>query len=230
QSNIERRRLTVECRERLSRHIQGRLGIPIKPSEVRLHPNAADPYTWKILPEKEHLLSSAFSKNISEHSIGVYRLLCEGVGVTFEAVPSKVPNRDGPDSLVSVRNYSISGAPQINKRYSFNVQKSASLPRLTKSTEKMLSSLRNYLKQVCQLHISQRQLQSQVRSYAASADYFRGIVLQCFQGLDEVILVLEKVKTGVFLEGPEMLRHHAIPIHCSITCHDISIAITQPCS
>ena len=116
-SNIERRRLRDECREKLSNHIrktpnstqkarilkispEERLGIPIKPSEVRLHPNAADPYTWKILPEKEQFFSSVFSKNISEHSIGVYRLLCEGVSVTFEAVPSKGSSRDVPDSLV----------------------------------------------------------------------------------------------------------------------------------
>ncbi|KAL8643185.1 MAG: hypothetical protein Q9228_000170, partial [Teloschistes exilis] len=35
-----------------------------------------------ILPEKEHL----FKKHLSKHSIGAYRELCRGVGVSFEAV------------------------------------------------------------------------------------------------------------------------------------------------
>ncbi|KAF2806406.1 uncharacterized protein BDZ99DRAFT_348577, partial [Mytilinidion resinicola] len=87
-SNVERRRLREECREKLSKHIQRRLNITIRPSEVRLNPSATDPYAWKILPEKEGLLSKIFSKNISEHSIGAYRELCEEVGITFEAVPS----------------------------------------------------------------------------------------------------------------------------------------------
>ncbi|KAK3169330.1 hypothetical protein OEA41_008713 [Lepraria neglecta] len=59
-----------------------KLGISIEPVEVRLITSADDPYTWQILPEKEHL----FKKHLSKHSIGAYKELCREVGVSFEAV------------------------------------------------------------------------------------------------------------------------------------------------
>ena len=59
-----------------------KLGISIEPAEVRLITSANDPYTWQILPEKEYL----FKKHLSKHSIGAYRELCRGVGLSFEAV------------------------------------------------------------------------------------------------------------------------------------------------
>ena len=65
---------------------ESRLGIIIEPSQVRLIPGPDDPYIWKVLPEKGELFSKIFSKNISDHSIGAYKELCEGVGTTFEAV------------------------------------------------------------------------------------------------------------------------------------------------
>ena len=59
-----------------------KLGILIEPADVRLITSANDPYTWQILAEKEHL----FKRNLSKHSIGAYRELCRGVGVSFEAI------------------------------------------------------------------------------------------------------------------------------------------------
>ena len=63
------------------------MGISIEPSQVRLITGTDDRYTWKVLPEKKHL----FSKNISDHSIGAYKELCEGISVAFEAVPASIP-------------------------------------------------------------------------------------------------------------------------------------------
>jgi len=59
-----------------------KLGILIEPVEVRLITSSNDPYTWQILPEKQHL----FKKHLSKHSIGAYRELCRGIDVLFEAV------------------------------------------------------------------------------------------------------------------------------------------------
>jgi len=59
-----------------------KLGISIEPAEVRLITSADDPYTWQILAEKQYL----FTKHLSKHSIGAYKELCQGVGVSFEAV------------------------------------------------------------------------------------------------------------------------------------------------
>ena len=63
-----------------------RLGIMIEPSKVRLLPRPDNPYTWKVLSEKQAL----FSKNLSDHSIGAYKELGAGVGETFEVVPTQL--------------------------------------------------------------------------------------------------------------------------------------------
>ena len=67
-----------------------KLGLSIKPEDVRLMTNADDPYSWQALPEKDHL----FKKQLSKHSIGAYRALCREVGVSFEAVLTTRPNPD----------------------------------------------------------------------------------------------------------------------------------------
>jgi len=59
-----------------------RLGLHIEPAEVRLITGRDDLYTLQTLPEKNHL----FKKQLSKHSIGAYKELCRGVGVSFEAV------------------------------------------------------------------------------------------------------------------------------------------------
>jgi hypothetical protein len=45
-----------------------------------------------------------FSKNISDLSIGAYKQLCKGVGLTFEAelVTTRISAANVPDSIISV--------------------------------------------------------------------------------------------------------------------------------
>lgn len=59
-----------------------KLGLSVRPEDVRLITSADDPYMWQILPEKRHL----FTKHLSKHSTGAYRELSRGIGVSFEAV------------------------------------------------------------------------------------------------------------------------------------------------
>ncbi len=61
-----------------------KLGISIEPAEVRLITSGDDPYTWRVLLEKQHL----FIKYLSKHSIGAYRELYRGVSILFEAILS----------------------------------------------------------------------------------------------------------------------------------------------
>ena len=98
-SNLDRSAYRTKCRQKLSEHIRkiwpssgeyerltslevAKLGILIEPAEVRLITSSNDPYTWHRLPDKQHL----FEKHLSKHSIGAYRELCRGIGVSFEAV------------------------------------------------------------------------------------------------------------------------------------------------
>jgi len=62
---------------------ENRLGISVESSQVRLITNGDGSYTWAALPGKEH----PFSKHMSEHSIEAYKKLCEGIEVTFKALP-----------------------------------------------------------------------------------------------------------------------------------------------
>ena len=74
----------------------------IKPSDVRLNLRANDPYAWKVLPGKEAFYSQIFAKSLSDHSIGTYRLLCEEVGKTFEAVLSVAQVAKVPETIMMV--------------------------------------------------------------------------------------------------------------------------------
>ena len=65
---------------------ESKLGIRVEPSRVRLMPRSEDRYLWKILPEQKDKLSKLFEKNISDHTIGACKELCEGVEEVFEAV------------------------------------------------------------------------------------------------------------------------------------------------
>ena len=65
-----------------------KLGIKVKPADVRLITTADDVYAWRFLPGKQHL----FDKHLSKHSVGAYRELCREVGISFEAVPLSTLN------------------------------------------------------------------------------------------------------------------------------------------
>jgi len=57
---------------------------------------------------RQHWLSELFSKNMSDHSVGAYRELGEGVDKVFEAVPSTETMANALNSIVSVRKRNIS--------------------------------------------------------------------------------------------------------------------------
>ncbi|KAJ2984181.1 hypothetical protein NUW58_g6126 [Xylaria curta] len=84
QSNIDRTKWRTKCRKLLAEHIKTKLGLHVDPSQVRLTTSLEDGYAWETLPETKYL----FSKNLSDHSIRAFKILCCSVGVTFEAVRS----------------------------------------------------------------------------------------------------------------------------------------------
>ncbi|KAH8708388.1 hypothetical protein GQ44DRAFT_830806 [Phaeosphaeriaceae sp. PMI808] len=122
QSNVDRDQWRVLCRERLSNHIQSTLGINVKPSEVRLSPSPNDPYAWKILPEKRRFFSEIFTKNLSQHSINAYKTLCEGVGISFEAVYASTYDTSELNYLTSLRSHDVSFSAKIDHLQSANVK------------------------------------------------------------------------------------------------------------
>jgi len=53
--------------------------------------------------------------------------------------------------------------------------------------------------QLRRMRDSNRQLQEQVSSYAATTEYLKSILSKCFQGLGTALPVLEELKKGVSL-------------------------------
>ena len=83
-----------------------KLGISIEPAEIRLITSANDPYTWQILPEKQYL----FMKHLSKHSVGAYKELCQGVGISFEAVLAPESSDAAEGKLLEERRGAMVGA------------------------------------------------------------------------------------------------------------------------
>ncbi|KAG2026553.1 hypothetical protein GB937_001334 [Aspergillus fischeri] len=85
-SNEKRARRRQECREALANHIYNRLGLRIAPSKVRLQPSPDDGYAWSVTDKSAHLLRDSLSSG----SVGQYEAICEGLGVSIEAVHPEV--------------------------------------------------------------------------------------------------------------------------------------------
>lgn len=69
--------------------VDKRLGITVKPAEVRLKYEGKPPHIWHIADSNiEHL----FQKQLSKHSTGAYIQLYDGVGQSFwaEEAPTEV--------------------------------------------------------------------------------------------------------------------------------------------
>lgn len=74
-------------------YLDDTLGLKIHPPDVRLIPNATDPYSWGPIPGKETMFKDIlFAKHLSKLSIGPLMELCRGVGKTFRAIkPADLP-------------------------------------------------------------------------------------------------------------------------------------------
>ncbi|QVM10715.1 hypothetical protein D8B26_005368 [Coccidioides posadasii str. Silveira] len=86
-------------RSDLRRECQDTLGIRIPPDEIRLMPASHDPYRWRIRKKSTTTpshLDMLFTKHLSRHSTRTFKLLRDGVGKAFYAVPA---NDGSPDCL-----------------------------------------------------------------------------------------------------------------------------------
>ncbi|KAK8095257.1 uncharacterized protein PG998_014481 [Apiospora kogelbergensis] len=83
--------VTIEDAPNAATRKQPHIGVKIDASEIRLITSEKDAYGWQRLPEAEPL----FAKHLSDHSVGAYTRICEGVGRTFEAVVS--PHYNGEE-------------------------------------------------------------------------------------------------------------------------------------
>jgi hypothetical protein len=53
--------------------------------------------------------------------------------------------------------------------------------------------------QLCKMNGSNHQLQEQIKKYAATAEYFKSMLIKCFQGLETTLPVFEELKKDISL-------------------------------
>ncbi len=110
--NQKRTQWNRKCREKLAANIRkthqhlvdasdnvsldSRLGITVKPSQVRLKTNDDDPYTW----EKTEAISYLFTKNLSEFSIKSLQKLCECIDDNCVAATWKPSSKASRTALI----------------------------------------------------------------------------------------------------------------------------------
>ncbi|KAI9776363.1 MAG: hypothetical protein M1839_000443 [Geoglossum umbratile] len=199
-SNLERAKWRARCRQRLSEHIQSKIGISIEPSQVRLITCVDDPYNWTFLPEKWHL----FGKHLSKHSIGAYMELCRDVGISFEAVAAgastqctaQVKQDDAPPSQPDVSFLAkIQQLEAENSRLTSELnqwqEQAVRESELKGHTEEEVNQLQSAL-QAAQTDI--QQMRHEINNWALTADFFRKSTIKSCRGLNEAFLLLEKLK------------------------------------
>ncbi|KAI0398859.1 hypothetical protein F4802DRAFT_613309 [Xylaria palmicola] len=182
--------------------LKAKLGLRLPPSQVRLHTTREDAYSWKILPEMQHL----FSKNLSDHSVGAYKELCDKVGVAFEAVQS-IP--ESPQTLPGQRTWSSahprprSFTSQISKLQAQNDLLSEQL-RVVKLQLETEVNLRASLNEKLKLAYERSEhLQKELQAAARGETYFRSMAFEYSRGISKLVPILNQLQAnpGITSDG-----------------------------
>ncbi|KAH7418686.1 hypothetical protein BKA64DRAFT_654991, partial [Cadophora sp. MPI-SDFR-AT-0126] len=201
-SNLERSKWRSKCREELSKHIQEKVGILIEPSQVRLVTGADDLYTWKVLPQKKHL----FSKNISDHSIGAYKELCEGIDSAFEAVPvaTTTQTRFGEhvqETLISLGPPQASFSAKIDKLREENENLERELKQWKDQATAECKLRQESEKERNQLRDANQTLHCELQKSSMAADYFRSSISQYSQMVARIMPLMGELRNGLNVDG-----------------------------
>ncbi|KAF3351585.1 Polygalacturonase [Verticillium dahliae VDG2] len=191
QSNVERAEWRAKCRKMLPQHLEARLGIILDPSQVRLQTSREDAYDWQVLPEKQHL----FEKNLSNHSIRVYKELCDSVGVSFEAVPkATAPAYSGQQTFSSAPSEPLSFASRINELQVQNAYMSQQLQLLKLQLEAEVKQRLNLDDKLKLSYDRTEELQSDLKSAARGESYFRDIAMKYSRGISRLVPILDELQ------------------------------------
>ncbi|KAH8765341.1 hypothetical protein F5883DRAFT_421083, partial [Diaporthe sp. PMI_573] len=145
------------------------------PSAVRLNPRNTDFYSWRVVQGKEEVFSKIFARNLSDHSIGIFRLLCNEVGKSFEVVLSCAQGSTS-NCIMSAQKIEPSFSDIIgqlqeeNKRLSQQIQQATNKAN-TEYSRRQIAEEENH-----RLRSNQLWLEKQVRERAHAVEFFQGIV------------------------------------------------------
>ena len=175
---------------------ENRLGILIEPSQVRLVTTSDDPYTWAALPEKRHL----FSKNISDHSIGAYKELCEGIENIFEVIPAIAAGcLQGDVALDNLQNFGqkSSFTAKIDDLQGENARLLQELCQWRDQASAESQSRQCAEEEVNQLATANQRLQEEAQKNAAAVKYFKGRLFKYVQGMNRILPLLQELNADM---------------------------------
>ncbi|QBZ66673.1 hypothetical protein PoMZ_13656 [Pyricularia oryzae] len=170
-----------------------RLGVSVQPSDVRLNPGKNDPYRWKFIPGEEETLKPIFAKNLSDHSTGIYQLLCYGVGKRFEAVPAE--NATPPfQSATTLLPTGTSFTDTIENLSEENGKLCKEVDDLKRRLEVEENTRWKMEEENRQMQVSQAELQFQLQQLLGFVENLRVNVSNYCRGMDQVVPLLEELK------------------------------------
>jgi DNA anti-recombination protein RmuC len=147
---------------------------------VRFITSADDPYTWKVLPEKEHL----FKKQLSKHSTREYMELWREVGVSFEAVLASKSNE------CLQRESQQPGQESVESKVSFTArieELEADKAKLTNELNQWKHQAECAKEEVNRLRITmQAAKQQDAQKMALMVEYYRKITIKSFHEVNGV--------------------------------------------
>ncbi|EFY94587.1 hypothetical protein X797_010948 [Metarhizium robertsii] len=200
QSNADRRRERDKCRLKLSQHINERLGIIVKPSEVRLNPRFHDAYVWRPFPGHEKLYAPIFGKNLSDHSIGTYRLLAEQVGGTFEATHRETTLGDAEGTTLLLSNVQPSFSVEIERLTTENRGLSEQICQLSSALATELEQRKVAEEDNKLLYDKLRLAENQLQQYSHAASCAQEMFSKTFAEMENSLSILAEIRQETDME------------------------------
>ncbi|OAA66846.1 hypothetical protein SPI_01422 [Niveomyces insectorum RCEF 264] len=179
QSTADRRRERNKCRETLAQHIY--------------------PYAWRVLAGNEFFLADIFAKNLSDHTVSVYRRLGREVGRIIEAVAAESTHDGVGGSLSS--GMSFSSTPSFEALISeLRAQCDALSTEIDELRRK--ENVEAELRQAAEEELSRLQCQGeeQERELQQQADelaFYKTAVTKCATGLEQALPFLQHLRADI---------------------------------
>ena len=173
-----------------------------------------DQYRWRVLPELQHL----FTKQLSDHTLGAFKDLCEGLGKTFEAVPQTEGRSITPSigSAISVPTRVSQVTRQVvlvltNEKLSTSSAQTSLSSRIDELQElnaelvKEISSLHDQVAselavkkrlegELGLLNETNRQLRQEIEKKAQERDYFWVASVKYAEGIRRMVPIIDGLK------------------------------------
>ncbi|KAA8647900.1 uncharacterized protein ATNIH1004_002326 [Aspergillus tanneri] len=189
-SNLNRASWRSQCRNRLAQHIWEKLGLRLKPSEVRLKSTEELQYAWEIDdPELEPL----FDKHLSKHSAGVYMQLCREVGQSFHAVRCNNIDQRPPPAPLSVQYEQVMAEKfQLIQKLEQVEKDKAALELAKAEAEDEIQVQKSIIREAqMTIHLHQQDIQH----WMTVAEYYQSSCMQCSEALGQLIAFAQGIST-----------------------------------